>query len=228
MLKKACRLVLVLGACLMASSPGFSVPNTFHLMQIEQVIGGVGGNTSLQAIQLRMRLAGQNLVSQARLRAWDSAGANPVVVVDMMTNVANAAAGSHILIATPQFAATFPGAPPDFLITTPIPVANLPAGKLTFEDDPGTVYWGLAWGGAAYTGTNLGTIDNDADGNFNPPFAGPLPSSNNQALRFTGPFNAMSTNNAADYALTAGSATFTNNAGQSTTVPVEAIDFLVR
>ena len=28
---------------------------TFHLMQIEQVIGGVDGNTGVQAIQLRMR-----------------------------------------------------------------------------------------------------------------------------------------------------------------------------
>jgi hypothetical protein len=31
---------------------------TFHLMQVEQVIGGVGGYTSAQAIQLRMRLRG--------------------------------------------------------------------------------------------------------------------------------------------------------------------------
>ena len=62
MLKQACRLVLALGAILLASSPGFTVPNTFHLMQIEQVIGGVGGNTNLQAIQLRMRAPGQQFV----------------------------------------------------------------------------------------------------------------------------------------------------------------------
>ncbi len=35
---------------------------SFHLMQIEQVIGGVNGDTNAQAIQLRMRFAGQNLV----------------------------------------------------------------------------------------------------------------------------------------------------------------------
>jgi hypothetical protein len=229
MLKRVCRLALAVGASLLASSPGFTVPNSFHLMQIEQVIGGVGGNVNLQAIQLRMRSSGQNLVSFTRVRAWNALGMNPVVIVDMTTDVAGANTGDRILIASPQFAAAFPGAPPDFLMTTLMPASFFPAGKITFEDDSGTsVYWSLAWGGAGYTGTNTGTMDNDADGIFNPPFGGPLPSSNNQALRFPGLATAMSTNNLADYALTAGNAVFTNNAGQSITVPVEAMDFFVR
>ncbi len=33
---------------------------TFHFMQIEQVIGGVDGDTTKQAIQLRMRSLNQN------------------------------------------------------------------------------------------------------------------------------------------------------------------------
>jgi hypothetical protein len=228
MVNQVFRVGLALGACLLASSPGFTVPNTFHFMQIEQAIGGVGGNVNLQAIQLRMRAPGQNLVSFARVRAWNSAGANPVVIVDMTTNVANGNTGDRILIASSQFAASFPGAPPDFVMTTLMPAANFPAGKLTFEDDIGTVLWSLAWGGAGYTGTNTGTLDNDADGNFNPPFGGPLPSTGAQALRFTGAATAPSTNNLADYALTAGNAVFTNNAGASTTVPVDLMDFSVR
>jgi hypothetical protein len=212
----------------MASSPGFTVPNTFHLMQIEQVIGGVVGNMNLQAIQLRMRAPGQNMVSQARLRAWNAAGANPVLIVDMMTDVPVGVTGARVLIVSPQFAATFPSAPADFVMTSLIPASYLPAGKLTFEDDAGTVYWGLAWGGAAYTGTNTGQPDNDPDGNFNPPFGGVLQSANNQAVRFTGAATAQSNNNAADYALTAGNAVFTNNAGASTTVPVDLTGFTVR
>jgi hypothetical protein len=109
-----------------------------------------------------------------------------------------------------------------------MPASFFAAGKLTFEDDLGNVYWGLAWGGAGYTGTNTGLPDNDPDGNFNPPFGGPLPSTNAQALRFTGAAAAPSTNNLADYALTAGNAVFTNNAGASTTVPVDLMDFSVR
>src|SRR5947207_909223 len=54
---------------------GFATANparaAFHVMQIEQVIGGVingaSADTSAQAIQLRMRAAGQNFVSAARL-----------------------------------------------------------------------------------------------------------------------------------------------------------------
>jgi hypothetical protein len=54
-------------------------------MQIEQAIGGVQGDTALQAIQLRMRISGQEVVSKARIRAWDANGANPILIVDMAT-----------------------------------------------------------------------------------------------------------------------------------------------
>src|ERR1043165_5499865 len=76
---------------------------TFHLMQIEQVIGGVGGDTSAQAIQLRMRSFGENLVSGARLVAYDAAGQNPVVLIDFSSNVANGSLGDRVLIASPNF-----------------------------------------------------------------------------------------------------------------------------
>jgi hypothetical protein len=55
-------------------------------------------------------------------------------------------------------------------------------------------------------------MTNDPDGNFGPPFAGPLPSAGKEALLFQGLATASSTNNAADYALTPGAAEFTNNA----------------
>jgi len=231
MLKRLSRLTLAIAALLLASSPGFTVPFSFHLMQIEQVIGGVNGDMTRQAIQLRMRFAGQNLVSNTRIRAWDAAGANPVLIVNMATDVPNAAVGDHVLIASSNFA--LPGLTPDFVMTNLIPAAYLPAGKITFEDDGGTVWWSFAWGGAAYTGTNMGVaggpgIANDLDGNFNPPFGSVLPSTNTLAVRFTGPATAMSTNNLADYALSVGAAVFTNNAGANGTVPVELIGFSVR
>jgi hypothetical protein len=227
MLKRISRATLVLGAALLTSSPGFTTPQTFHLMQIEQVIGGVNGDTTLQAIQLRMRIAFQNEVSKARLRAWDAAGQNPIIVVDMMNNVPNFQAGARVLVSTAGFAGAF-GPTPDFVMTNPIPASYLAAGKLTWEDDLGTVVWSLAWGGANYTGTNTGTVDNDADGNFNPPFPLPLPSTTGQSCLFPGPANAPSTNNAADYIVSAGNATFTNNAGETGTVPVELMGISVQ
>jgi hypothetical protein len=225
MLKRIALSALTLGAIALAE-PVFA---SFHLMQIEQVIGGVNGDTSRQAIQLRMRDPGQNFVNLARVRAWDATGNNPVLLVDMVTSVGNGALGARVLLATNGFLS--PTLIPDFVMQ-PIPAAYLPAGKITFEDDSGNVWWGFAWGGAAYTGTNTGfTVaqgGNDADGNFNPPFAGPLPSSNTQAVRFTGAATAQSANNAADYALTPGAAVFTKNDGSNGTVPVELMDFKVQ
>ena len=72
----------------------------------------------------------------------------------------------------------------------------------------------MLWGGAAYTGTNTsGDTTNDADGNFNPPFMDGLPYGGNIAVRFIGAAGDLSTNNAADYALSASPATLTTNDG---------------
>ncbi len=193
-----------------------NVRATFHLMQIEQVIAGVNGDTTAQAIQLRMRANFQNLLGGARVRVWDAAGMNPIVVSDPAMNVLGQSLGMTVLLATPGFSAvTTPAAVPDFVMTAPIPPSYLAAGSLTFENNTGAlIYWRLSWGGASYTGPGNGELTNDADGNFNPPFAGPLPSTGLQALQFQGTASAMSTDNAADYALTPGAATFINNNGQ--------------
>src|SRR6266571_8627417 len=114
-----------------------------------------------------MRALSENFVSFGLLRAWDAAGANPVVIMDPTTDVLNGAAGSRMLFATSTFANTF-GPTPDFIITNPIPASYLAAGSLTWEDNNGAVYWRLSWGGAGYTGPGTGTITNDPDGNFNP------------------------------------------------------------
>ncbi|MBI1796964.1 MAG: T9SS type A sorting domain-containing protein [Candidatus Eisenbacteria bacterium] len=190
---------------------------TFHVMQIEQVIGGIDGSTSAQAIQLRMRANFQNSVSNGRLVVHDAAGVNPVVLIAILANVTNGSTGSRVLLATSAFA-TATGLTPDFTLTNPIPDAYLPAGSLTWENNFGTIYWRLSWGGASYTGPGTGSTINDADGIYSPPFVAALPSSNGRALLFQGAAGAPSTNNAADYALTPGSVTFTNNAGGSATI----------
>ncbi|MCH8344170.1 MAG: hypothetical protein IH983_09290 [Planctomycetes bacterium] len=192
----------------------------FHLMQIEQVIGRVNGDTTAQAIQLRMRATVQNLVAGARLIAWDAQGLNPILLTDFGANVISNGCDVRILIASANFANfTNPPATPDFILTNLIPASYLAAGSITFENDPQTVvWWRLSWGGANYTGPTTGfagALGNDADGEFGPPWRGPLPSQGLQALQFQPLCFALSTNNAADYALTSGAAVFMNNAGQS-------------
>ncbi len=211
----ACGLITFLGV--LALQP--TAHATFHLMQIEQVIGSVNGDTTAQAIQLRMRAAGQNFVSGGKLVVYDAAGLNPITVLNIASNVANGAVGAHVLIASANFPShTMPVAVPDFTMANLIPASYFAAGSLTWESDAGTVFWRLSWGGAAYTGPNSGSIDNDADGNFGPPFGGPLPSSCTNALEFQGSATAQSTNNAADYLLIGSPIVFVNNAGASFTV----------
>ncbi|MBI4578887.1 MAG: hypothetical protein HY718_04240, partial [Planctomycetes bacterium] len=88
-------IVPALAALALGTAPALA---SFHLMEIEQVIGGVNGDTTKQAIQLRMRSLGQNLVSGSRLVAYDATGANPVTLITFPSNVASGASGARILV----------------------------------------------------------------------------------------------------------------------------------
>lgn len=195
----------------------------FHIMEVEQVIGGVNGDTSAQAIQLKMRNAGQNVlanvitgVSVAQIVVRDAAGLNPVVLATF--DLPNPVSGAcrPILLATPGFAATstpsVDSVARDYVMS-PIPAGYLPAGSLTFETlGGGTTYWRVSWGGVLYTGPGTLNTTNDPDGNANPPFASPMPSSTLQALRYSPACPTAGTSNDLQYAVTPGTAVFTNNA----------------
>ncbi len=211
----ACGLITLLGV--LAMQP--TAHATFHLMQVEQVIGSVDGDTTAQAIQLRMRAAGQNFVAGGKLVVSDAAGLNPITVVDPVSNVANGAVGDHVLIASATFPShTMPAAVPDFTMANLIPASYFAAGSLVWESNSGIVYWRLSWGGASYTGPCTGSTFNDADGNFCPPFDSAIPASCASALQFQGSATDFSTNNAADYFLIGSPIVFFNNAGASFTV----------
>jgi hypothetical protein len=203
----------------LGATPSMSLAS-FHFMQIEVVIGGVEGDTTAQAIQLRMRSNGQNVVNRAKLVAWDADGENPVVLLDIPSDVSDPAVGSRVLLATEKMMSyTDPAVAPDFVLDTPIPAEYLGAGSLTFDNDEGTLrVWRLSWGGDAYTGSTAGALTNDDNGDFSTPFPDALPTAALLALRFTGDAEAKSSSNAADYAPTAEAAVLTNNAGASFTV----------
>ena len=209
-------------AMMLAGFAGANARATFHLMQIEQVSGGVNGDATAQAIQLRLRSAGENLVSGASLWVADAAGTNRILVLNIPSNVVNSTAGDRVLIAGTNFARyTSPAAAPDFAMAHLIPTNYFKAGRLTYEQDggttntPGTIFWSLSWGGTNYTGPQTGSTFNDADGNFGPAYSGSLPSASTNALRFTNSATALSTSNVVDYLLTSGPATFVNNARSS-------------
>jgi hypothetical protein len=200
---------------IVASLVGLAAPAlaTFHEMQIEQVIGGVNGDSTAQAIQLRMRLGGQNQVQNAKLVVYDATGSNAITLIQPPSSVASANAGDRILIVSSNFVNnTSPTTVPDFHLANLIPASYLAAGRLTWQDLYGTILWSVSWGGTNYTGPNTGSTINDSDGNFGPPFPGPLPSMSTSALLFTNAASALSRSNIVDYIVTPGAATFTNNA----------------
>lgn len=190
-------------------------PATFHFMQIEKVVGSVGGDVTAQAVQLRMRFSAQHIVSAGRLVARDAAGLNPVVIIDFDDDVPNDDAGGRILVVSEDlYRYTSPPVEPDFFLTSPIPASYLAAGTLTFETDSGDlIVWRFSWGGDAYTGPTTGAFTNDLDGEFGPPIGGGINFSGAQAAVFTGPASALSSNNLADYSIQSADAVLTNNAG---------------
>lgn len=201
---------------------------TFHFMEIEKVIGGVGDDPTAQAIQLKMRTVNQQFLGSARLVVTDATGSNPITLINFASNVVGGTC-REILIASASFPSkTTPPAVPDYTLTSLIPASYLAAGSLEFQGVVGGVtYWRVSWGGASYTGPGTVSVANDADGNANPPFGSALPSSGAQALEKQTACPSASTNNAADYAITAGQSVFTNNAGSSQTVPVQLQSFSV-
>jgi hypothetical protein len=200
---------------------------SFHLMQIYEVIGGVNGDTSAQAIELRMRAGGQNVLSNApKLVAVDATGANPVTLINFGSDVAIGNLGSTILISSPNFknyTANPAAFVSDFTLTNLIPASYLAAGRLLYEDSSSNILWSLAFGGANYTGPTNGETTNG------PPdpgkFGGPLPKDTLQALLYQGTASGQNANNVTDYALTSGAATFTNNAGTNFTIVPEPGSF---
>jgi|GEM_PF-4787959 len=210
------RLSLVLLLGLMAARASAA----FHSIEIEQVVGGLGGNASAMAIQLRLRSANQNQFggTPVRIRVWDSTGSNPTVIGTISSNFGSGSSGSRILFATQEFT-NLTGFSPDFTLAV-IPFSYFAGGKITFEQaSDGGVLWSVAWGNYSGSNTGLtpGNLGNDTDGNYGPPFGGSLPI-NGLGLLFKNGTN-FSTNNAADYAATSGFATVTKNNGSSIVVP---------
>jgi hypothetical protein len=213
---KPSRFVVVAAFAALAPEPAQA--QYYEHFQIYQAIGGVNGNTGIQAIELRETVPGQVDLRSGRLVVADARGHHPVVLKDFLTLVSNNDLDVSILVATANFSTiTNPPLTPDFILTNLIPESYLAAGTLTYEEDTSEVFWRLSWGGAKYTGTGAGELDNDNDGNFNPPYDGPLPSAGTDALYNW--YDALqSSTNQFDYAPTSGGAIFTNNAGQSAVV----------
>jgi hypothetical protein len=102
---------------------------TFHIMEIVQVLAGYNGNTAIQAVEMKELAAGQDLVATGAMNVYDKDGVLATTLGTFAANVANGTNGAHILCATSAFAAAF-SITPDLVLTAGIP---LPSGQIVFE-----------------------------------------------------------------------------------------------
>jgi len=120
--------------------PASHAQATFHLTEVTKVMVGLNGNNTIQAVELKMLLAGENLYATAQIRVYDAAGA----FVDSLGTFAGSVgsgAGLPVLCATRNFADMF-GITPDLIIK---PGLLEGTGQVSFEK-PGCLVNAIAYG----------------------------------------------------------------------------------
>jgi hypothetical protein len=113
----------------------------FHLNEITKIMVGLNGNTTIQAVELKMLTINENLVDGISIKVYDAAGTQVDSLGSFSGPVPNGATGRSILCATPNFAATF-GIEPDLLIKPGLLVGT---GQVSFEK-PGCLVNAIAYG----------------------------------------------------------------------------------
>ena len=136
----------------------------FHCMRIHAVFGALNGDSTIQYVELRMNLGGQNFVAATSIRFYDSAGTLKATFT-FPASVTNGLTGDSVLIATDEFNATATGGAADFTFSgntvgsnggDPLHPVQSPGGKVTFAEgfdncNPGFTVGevdSLAYGGA--------------------------------------------------------------------------------
>ncbi len=130
-------------ALLLVLLPLHAIPAgaAFHLNEINKVMVGLNGNTTIQAVELKMLAGGENLVGSVSIKVYDAAGTQVDSLGSFSGPVPSGIAGRFILCATPNFAATF-GITPDLIIK---PGMLLGTGQVSFEK-PACFINALAYG----------------------------------------------------------------------------------
>ncbi|MBF6601092.1 MAG: hypothetical protein IVW36_11340 [Dehalococcoidia bacterium] len=210
-LAAASALVFVVVAAL-GSPPGVGYA-AFHCMRIHAVKAGFAGNANVQYVELRMDLGGQGFVAGHALQFFDGSGTLKATFT-FPANVANAATGDSILIATSEFNAGAGGGQADFVFTNantagvnggdPLHPLQSPSGKVVWAAGS------LNCGGSA-------PVDSVASGSAPADYGSataPLPGATDaRALRLNN-LNTLPMNNSTEYALSPVSGTsFTVAAG---------------
>jgi hypothetical protein len=116
---------------------------TFHLMEITQIMAAYNGNTNIQAVEMKMISGAQNHVTGTVLNLYDK-NANFVANLGSFgADLPNGTAGARVLCATSQFASAF-GITPDLVLTPGIPPTT---GQVVFELEIDCIVNSIPYGG---------------------------------------------------------------------------------
>jgi hypothetical protein len=137
----------------------------FHFANIDEIMSGVGGDTTAQYVEIRMLLGGQGSVAHSRLTAFSCDGSSHAVLLEVPNNVCPANTDGRWTMGTASWA-TATGVTPDFTFPTSAAFGNAcgmicwgAPGSLSPPENPPTWDAGMAdnyvdcvaYGG--YTGT---------------------------------------------------------------------------
>ena len=102
---------------------------SFHLIEISKVMVGLNGNSTIQAVELKMLAGGQTAVTGGSIKVYEAAGTFVATLGTLPGPVASGITGRRILCATHNFAVTF-GITPDLVIS---PGLLIGTGQVSFE-----------------------------------------------------------------------------------------------
>src|SRR5881296_3431758 len=149
------RVVVVLGVLLavLVPVPGQAV---FHLANIDEIMSGLGGDSSAQYVEIRMLSGGQGSVAHSRLTAFSCDGSTHAILLEVPNDVCPANTNGRWTMGTTSWAAAT-GVTPDFIF---------PAAP-AFANACGMICWGAPGSGLAPP-QNPPTWDAGVPDNYNP------------------------------------------------------------
>jgi len=171
----------------------------FHIAVIDEVMSGCGADPTVQYVEIRMLISGQNLVQNTRLTAFSCDGTTVNVLDLVSSDVANSMSGARWIIGSPAFQAAS-GIAPD---------AEMSDADPGIFPNCGMVCWGSPVEGDFTPPDDAGTWDHETPNNYLDcvaygPYTGTLPSG-------AGPLLSSIPNNGTQSLTRSGGAAFDND-----------------
>ena len=93
----------------------------FHISNIDEIMSGMGGDSTAQYVEIRMLQAGQGTVAHSRLTAFSCNGSTHAILLEVPNDVCPANTNGRWTMGTASWAAAT-GVAPDFIFAADVNV----------------------------------------------------------------------------------------------------------